>query len=114
MPLPKVVHEFTVPEKLRNGGPIKIGMRLLTASEEEAASKMGGFNMFKTQYEAAKRSICELDDKPVEAAKGEVEKFWETAHPRLRSLVLQEYQRLSTPSEEEESSFFASENIRAG
>src|SRR5262245_39118273 len=106
------VHEFAIPQSLRNGGsvPAKVGLRALTADEEIQASKSGRFDLMRTQYEATKRAVCELDGK--QPADGDVDKFWESCGPKLRGLVVQAYNKLSTATTEEEQSFFASETVR--
>lgn len=111
----KIQYEYEIPKSLRNGTQAaKVTMRPLTTREEIDASKAGGFDLMKTQYEAVKRSICALDGKSASIMDGEVDKFWEEAGPKLRSLLLQAHNRLSSANMEESDSFFASEQVRVG
>jgi hypothetical protein len=104
---PKTVHTYTIPESLRNGAA-KVGMCELTADQELQASRTGRFDLLKAQYEATKLSIVLLDGKVVNRAEIELDRFWEHASPRVRSLLLQAYNRLSSPSAEETEDFFDS------
>jgi hypothetical protein len=108
------IHTFTIPATLRNGGPGKVGLRQLTADQELMASKVGRFDVMKTQYEAAKLAIAEFDGKPANYADGDVDKFWEGGGPKLRALLLQAYNHMASPSTEEEASFLSSEAISVG
>jgi len=106
-------NEYTIPASLRGEGiPEKIGLRPLTAEQEIQASKVGGFNLMKAQYEAVKRAIVELDGKPAKFADGEVDILWDKMSPRLRALLVAAYSKLTTASEEEEASFFGSEQMK--
>ena len=108
-------YEYTIPVSLRGEGiPGKIGMKPLTAEQEIQASKVGGFNLMKAQYEAVKRAVAELDGKPANFADGDVDKLWDVMSPRLRALLVSAYSKMTSASEEEESSFFASEKMLVG
>jgi len=111
----RVVREFTLPESLIGKdsiGPRKVALRQLSADEELMASKIGRFDIMRAQYAAAKLSIVELDGKPVHYADTVLEAFWERSDPRVRSLLLQAYNRLSSPTKEEEEDFFGSEVVK--
>jgi hypothetical protein len=112
----KAIHTYTIPESLRsapNGSPspTKIGMQQLNADQELMASKTGRFDYMKAQYAAAKLSIVEFDGRKVDPD-GTVDIWWDKADPKLRSLVLQAYNKLSSPSTEEDESFFGSEEMK--
>lgn len=104
---------YTVPESMRDASkqPAKVSFRQLTADEELTASKAGKFDVMRSQYEAVKLSIVAVDGKPVSVADGTVDSFWEHADPRLRSLLIDAYNRLSSPTREESASFFKSAQI---
>ena len=111
----RAVYEYSIPESLGGGKagiPLKVGLVQLTAEQELMASKIGRFDMTKAQYTAAKLSIVEMDGKPTDQADGGIDSFWDKCDPRVRSLMLQAYNKLSSPSKEEEESFFASEVVR--
>lgn len=109
----KVLFDFTIPPNIRyTGGPSEISLQLLTADQELTASRLGRFDVMKTQYEAVKLAIAALDKKVVSPATGEVDTFWEKIGPKGRSLILQSYNRVSAPSQEDEASFLASEKAR--
>jgi hypothetical protein len=113
----RVVHEYAIPESLRQGSeglPSKVGLRELTSREEIDANKVGGLDFMRTQYEAVKRAICELDGKKVSIADVELDKFWDAAGPRLRALLIKTYNRMSSATEEEDRAFFESEQVKAG
>lgn len=110
----RAVHTFTVPESLRNGNdpnPAKIGMQQLNADQELMASKSGKFDYMKAQYAACKLSIVEFDGKRLPPDET-VDVFWDKADPKLRSLLLQAYNKLSSPSDEEDAAFFKSEEVK--
>lgn len=112
----RIVYVYALPESLRKdveGCPGRVGLRALTSREEIDASKVGGYDLTKSQYEAVMRAICELDGKTVTLGTGEVEKFWESCGPKIRALLLQAYNRLSTASEAESTDFFKSEQVKA-
>lgn len=113
----RVIRQYTLPESSRGGDPAvphpkTIGMRQLTASEEEMASKLGRLDYMRAQYAATKLSIVSFDDKPVSYGDAALDVFWERSDPKIRSLLLQAYGRLSSPSKEEEDSFFESETVK--
>jgi hypothetical protein len=108
-------NEYTIPESLRwDGGPTSIALRSLSAGEEIQASKVGGLDFTKTQYDAVKRAICEADGKPVNYANGEVDKLWEQAGPKMRALFVKAFNKLTSPSEQEDGDFFASRSVKVG
>lgn len=109
------VHTYTIPESLRDKSglvPAKVGMVQLTAEQELLASKLGQYQLLKAQYAATKLSIVEFDGRAVNASSAEVDKFWERVDPRVRNLLLQAYQKLATPSDDEEADFLKSEEVR--
>lgn len=111
----RVVYEYTLPESLgggKGGIPKKVSLAQLTAGQELMASKMGRFDVMKAQYAAAKLSIVALDGSPIDPADGALEAFWEHTDPRIRSLLLQAYNKISSPSREDEESFFGSEKVQ--
>jgi hypothetical protein len=108
----KTVHTYTLPEGIRNGGPTKVGIVQLSADQELLASKMGNFNFTKTQYAAVKLSIVSFDGRPVDH--DSVESFFDGADARIRSLLLQAYNKMTSPSRDDEDSFFKSEEIQVG
>lgn len=109
----KLFHDFTIPEKLRyEGGPAVVSLQLLSSDQELIASRLGRFDVLKTQYEAVKLSVGALDGAKADPSTGIVDTFWEKAGPKVRSLLLQAYDRISSPTKEDESSFFLSEKAR--
>ena len=106
------VHTFTIPESLRStGGPTTVTLVELMATQELDASSLGRYNLLKSQYEAVNLSIYALDGKPVDRTGIELDQFWENTNPRVRSLLLQAYNKISSPSDEEHTSFFDSEKV---
>lgn len=106
---------YTIPESLRDSEtkrPSNVTMRALTADEELTASRLGRFDVMKSQYAATKLSIVALDGAPVSTADGSTDAFWERSDPRLRSLILQAYNKLSSPTQAEEDAFFKSATAR--
>lgn len=105
------IYTYTLPSTLANGVK-SIGLRVLTAEEELRASKAGRFDLNRINYEAVKLSIAEFDGKAIGNAEGEIDKFWNRVDPKVRSLLLQAYNKLTSPSLEETASFFGSEVIK--
>jgi hypothetical protein len=111
----RIVFEYNIPESLgggKGGVPQKVSMTQLTAEQELQASKIGRFDMMKAQYVATKMSIVEMDGKAPDKGGGGLDSFWERCDPRLRSLLLQAYNKISSPTKEEEEGFFGSEVVR--
>lgn len=107
-----VITEFTVPKSLcADGGPKTIGMRALTAEMELLAAKLGKHDYMRGQYNATKMAIVELGGVRVKDRE-DVDRFWEHASPKLRTLLLKAYDRMSSPAAEEEDGFFASETVK--
>jgi len=92
----------------------------LTAGEELMATKIAraqggmGLDYTRSQYEAAKMSIVEVDGRPVDDGTGQVATLWEHCSPRLRSLILQVHQKMHAPTAEEDADFFKSLEVTAG
>lgn len=106
----KVVTHYPIPTKLRTeGSPASVGISLLSAEQEILASKLGGFNYMRSQYEATKSAICAFDKKPVTDENGDISKFWERTHPKVRALLLEAYNRMTSASDEESKDFFGGE-----
>lgn len=111
------VYTYNIPKSLRGeeeAGPSSIGLTQLTAGQELTAAKIGRFDLTAQQYAAAKLSIVQLNGKPINNNEGDVDKFWDKCDPKLRSLIMQAYNRLTTPAKEDEESFFTSEQIKLG
>lgn len=111
--MPRTIHEYEIPPSLRwDGGPSTVGLRALTVAEELTASKVGGLDYMKAQYEATRMSIASIDGRPVAVKDGEDVALWERGGPKLRSLLVQAYNRLSSPSADEADGFFASATVK--
>jgi hypothetical protein len=114
------MYTYKIPEAIRkemaNGYqlPEKITMKALTASDELQAHRVGRAEYMRTQYDAAKRSIVQLDGQAVSYADGDVDKFWERCGEKVRSLILQAYNKRTSPNKDDEDAFFASEEVQTG
>lgn len=116
----RIIKTYKIPTTLQNDAvpgftiPTSVGVKALTADEELQAHHIGRFDTMKAQYDAVKRSIVELDGRKVRyGVDGTIDVFWEKCGPKLRSLMLQQYGKSSSPSKEEENDFFASEVTQA-
>lgn len=112
----KILFTYSIPESIRLNSeiplPKKIVMRQLSADEELQAHRVGRAEYMKSQYDAVKRAIVKLDSQDVSYAEGTSDKFWENCGPKMRSLLLQAYNRSTAPTAEEESSFLGSAEIQ--
>lgn len=109
----KLTHTFTFPEDMRyDGGPATVGMRALTVAEELAASAAGRLDAMRTQYEAVKISIRELDGRA--ADQKQVELFFEACGTKCRTLLVQAYDHVSSPKARALDDFLKSEEVKAG
>jgi len=107
-----VAHVFTIPKTLQKDGVAKkVGIRELTSDEEITASKVGNYNIAKTEYESVKMSICSLDGKSTSNADGDVDAFWNKCGPKVRTLLLKAHNRVNTPQKDEDEDFFKSETV---
>lgn len=104
---------YTIPEGFRDSTkrPETVSIRQLTSDEELQASKLGRFDVLRSQYEAAKLMIVAIDGKPVSLADGTVDVFWERSDPRVRALLIEAYNRMSSPTRGEQDTFFKSARI---
>lgn len=111
----RITFDFQIPVTLQSEklGVKVVSLRQLTSEQEITAQRLGRFDMLKTQYEAVKMAMAEFDGKAANFSNGDVDQFWEDAGPKLRSLLLQGYNKISSPDGEEEKSFFGSMKTRA-
>lgn len=110
----RAVYTRPIPETLRTEdfAHKTVGMRLLTCDEELQASKLGGFDVVKTRYEATKLAICEIDGQSVHNGEGVLDSFFERGGPKMRRLLVDGYSRMSAPSQEEQEAFFGGEKVK--
>lgn len=108
------IHTYPIPPTLQSEDfkHTSVGLRLLNVDEELDASKLGRYDLLRTQYEAAKLSICEVDGKPIANDEGAIDRFFEDAGPRLRSLMIEAYKRMASPTREETTVFFGGESVK--
>lgn len=112
---PQLLETFAIPPSLQvTGLATKVSFKLLSSEEEITASRLGQYNVVKAQTEAAKMAIAKLDGKSVDAASGDIDEFWEKGGPKVRSLLLQAYAKISSPTGDEETSFFGSQESSVG
>lgn len=110
--LSATITEWELPDSLRGEhDPKRIGLRVLTSEQELMAAKLGRHEFTRQQYAAVKLAIATFDGQPVTSGSKQVESFWEHAHPKVRSLLLAAYNKLSSPTSEEEEGFFKSESV---
>lgn len=104
---------YVIPESLRDSTkkPAEVSLRQLTADEELQAARAGRFDVLKSQYEATKLMIVAIDGKAVSIADASVDSFWERADPRVRNLLVEAYNRMSSPTRGEQDDFFKSARI---
>lgn len=108
----RAMHVFTVPASLRDAvGVSSIGMVELTPREQGMASKRGGLDPMAIANEYAKESLREVNGKPVNAADGSIDAFWEKAHPKLRTLITTAYDALHMTTNQEASDFLKSKEV---
>jgi hypothetical protein len=111
----RVKFTYTVPASLaQESGVSSVTLVHLTAQDEMAATKRSGTDPIRVAYELAKASLWGLDGKMLSAMNSEKDVKWQTLHPKIRSLVVQAYQRIHQPREEDSVDFLASEVASAG
>lgn len=103
----RVVHRFQVPASI--GGDIRsIGLVELTAEEELQVEMRCKGSSERRASEIAKASIHELNGKRAHNGNGDIDRFWNRASPKLRSLVNTAWVRAHLANDEEVESFFSS------
>lgn len=110
----RVAVTYKFPEPMRKAipsCPTSVSMRALTADEELTASKLGKLDYMRSQYAAAKLAITAVGGKLVTTSDGSTDAFWEAADPKVRSLILQAYNKSCSPDQEDEDSFFGSAEV---
>jgi hypothetical protein len=110
------VYTFKVPASLVKsaGGVRALGLVELTAGEELMATKRAGGDHIRLAYELALECVRYLDGKRVSTGDGSAEAWWNTTHPKVRTLVMTAYGKLHQPGGEETDSFFASMEASIG
>lgn len=111
----RVRFTYTVPEALaRESGVSSVTMVHLTAMDEMGATKRAGMDAMRVAYELAKASLYALDGKGFSAVNSEKDIKWQAMHPKIRALVVQAYQRIHQPKEDDAVDFLGSEVVSAG
>ncbi len=106
----RVVFRFTVPESIK--GEIRsIGLVELTADEEIAVESRCKQVPEKRAAEIAKAAVWEINGKRIHNGAGELDKAWNEAPAKLRSLVMRAWIKLHAAEDAEVASFEASMTV---
>lgn len=107
------IYLFTVPPKIAaESGVSKIGLVELLGSEELTVTKRAHGENIAAAFELAKESLRRVDNKKVSTFDGSTDKFWETTKPALRLLILQAYNSIHQPSQDELQAFLGSREVQ--
>jgi len=109
------VHTFTIPEKVRQANdPKTIGLHELTFEEESAVFETGGTasSNHQTAIRLLRRSLAEVDGRPVNKSANEDEILLARWSPKVRKLAVQGFGFLHNTTDEEDADFFGSVAVR--
>lgn len=109
---------YRIPQgaRLHDDDPIWVVVRELTGGEIDDAVKIAGTHNRRTAMEMGKLALDQIgygvektSIKQIKHEEGEHELIWDLLSPKVRALVLQAAQRLNSTTDEEDTSFFDSE-----
>lgn len=83
----------------------------LTAEEEMMATKRSRNDPIRLAFELAKSSLINVDGVVLGAGDGSLDRVWEKLHPKVRSFVMQAFNQIHAPREEDVSTFLASRQV---
>jgi hypothetical protein len=93
-------------------GAAEVGLVELTAGEEKQSGRRGGNDAACVAMELTKAALAEVDGVKVGLTDGTADIAWDKLGPKGRSLVMDAFNHLSSPSKEEADSFQASHRVR--
>lgn len=101
-------YKFKIPDTARQfeTDPHSLTLRPCTADEERQASEVAMGSKAPLPFELLRRSVCEVDDKPVDWGTADPE-WLERASPKVRELAYRAFVRVNQPTQEEADGFFA-------
>ena len=103
------VHLYDLPAGC---GAKEVGLVELTAGEEQQAGRRGRNDAACVAMELTKAALVEVDGVRVGLADGSTDIAWDKLGPKGRSLVMDAFNTISTPSDGEAVSFRASHRVR--
>ena len=83
----------------------------LTAEEEMMATKRARNDPIRLAYELAKCSLVGLDGMEMKSSDGSLDREWDKIHPKVRSFIMQAFNQIHAPREEDVSTFLASRQV---
>jgi len=86
----------------------------LTSSEEMMAAKRAQNDPIRLAWELPKESLRAVNELPLSAADGSIDRVWNTLHPKARSFVMQAYNQLHNLEEPDVSAFLQSRQVEIG
>lgn len=111
------IYRFTIPEKIRDPSrdPQTITLRELSPDDHITAARIASGKATEpraisiaTQYESAKMAIYLVDGRRIDRASFEEDVLFSKWSPKVQSLVMGAYARISSTTESEDDAFFAS------
>jgi hypothetical protein len=102
-------HIYTLPAKLAALSDVKsVTLVELTADEEIMAAKRARGDQVRLALELPKEAFRGMNGKPLSSSDGSVDKEWDRLHPVVRSCVMQAYNALHNPGQEDVTAFLQS------
>lgn len=105
-------YTYDLPEALAKSiGITSITLVELTSDEEMMAARRAAGDQVRLAWELPKESLRGVSGKRVGAADGSIDAAWNGLHPKARSLVMQAYNDLHNPAQEDVKTFLASRQV---
>lgn len=108
----RALYVFDVPDKLAHEvGIASVGIVELTTEEELMATRRAGNDPIRLAYELARQALVQVNGKTVTLADGSADKAWESAHPKLRGMLMRAYNEVNQPTNTDVDSFLKSRQV---
>lgn len=108
-------YTFKVPTKarMRETDPTSVTLVEVTLKEQQDATRVAEANKIPAGIEMLKHAVVEADGKKLTWANGEREVFIEQLSPKVRTLLLQAFNHIHSPADEDEADFLGSMTAQA-
>lgn len=108
-------YTFKVPPKarMRESDPTSVTLVEITMKEQQEATRTAQANKVQVGLEMLKFAVVEADGKPLSWKGNEREIWLDQVSPKVRTLLLQAFNHIHAPADEDEADFLASMTAQA-
>lgn len=83
----------------------------LTAEEEMMATRRARSDQIRLVFELVKASLIAIDGVELKSTDGSLDRVWDKLHPKVRSFIMQAYNQVHAPRDEDVTTFLASRQV---